>query len=434
MHCTFCGYEVPENARFCLSCGKEVLQPGPSDTIFVTQETTGETDAPGIAAGESRPDKRPFSKIERRILLIVGIITGLAVLSLVMTWGILSVQKQLQDNRSDKSGTESPDPDDSTTLTQATTASESAAQSESTTGAAETTLSAQEINAAILDDYYTGTLIPLYGEADMSPFSLECAWYAGFMDLQEYTPENRKGIVSRHKEDLNGDGVDELMVVICGTFGSPIQHFTETDGGYTYWTHYDGIEIKIYRVVGGTVQEMISDNQTMVFDDVFMYPSQAAMQICILESGGNKYIYVMRYNSYINEGSTDIFMHNFYEVNETGIHCWSITKTYNGKIHDELVHTSGFSGGELIFSIWDGDVLEDYYGAIRAQLEPFGLDCSWMDSYYDEIMVDDTIYNITYSDGLNQSKTPLSDLIDNIRVITIVDGVYDDYVQTFDIS
>lgn len=434
MHCAFCGYEVPENARFCLSCGKEILRPDPVDTIFVTQETPVEMAVPEIAEVESRPDDRLFSKKERRILLIVGIIAGLSVLVLFMTWGILSIQKQLQDNRDNKSGNASLDPNDNATVSQATTATESEASSESTTVVTETTLSAQEINAAILDDYYAGTLVPLYGEADMSPFSLECEWYAGFMDLQEFTPENRKGIVASRKEDLNGDGAQELMVVISETFGSPIEHFTETDGGYTYWTHYDGIEIKIFCVVGGTVQEMISDNKEMIYDDVFMYPSDAAMQICILENGGNKYIYVMRYNSYINEGSTDIFIHDFYEVTDTGIHCWSSTKTYDGKIYDELDLESGFSGGEMIFSIWDGDVLEDYYEAIRAQLEPFGLDCSWMDSYYNEIAAYDIVGDYTSSTGENQSKTPLSDLIDNIRVITIVDGVYNDYVQTYDIN
>jgi hypothetical protein len=432
MHCAFCGSEVPDNARFCLSCGKEIMRPGSSDTIFVTQEATEETKAPEIDAGESRPDDRLFSRGERRILVIVGIIAGLAVLALLMTWGILSIRKQLQQNRSDKANETIEDT--TATQTQVTTASEAVASSESTTIATESTLSAQEINAAVLDDYYTGTLIPMYGEADVSPFDLECGWYAGFMDLLEFMPEDRKGIVNRLKEDLDGDGIDELMVVISGTFGSPIEHYTETDGGYTYWTHYDGIEIKIFRVVGGTVQEMISDNKEMVYDDLFMYPSQAAIQICILENGGNKYIYVMRYNSYINEGSTDIFNHDFYAVEETGIRCLSSTKTYNGKIYDELELSSGFSGGELIFSIWDGDILEDYYGALRARLEPFGLDCSWMDAYYDEIIADDTISEFTYSDGLNQSGTPLEDLIDNIRVITIVDGVYNDYVQTYDIS
>lgn len=432
MHCAFCGYEVPENARFCISCGKEILRPFPEETIFVTPEVTHETEDVVKVAAESKPEDKLFSKSERRILVVVGIVVGLAVIALLMTWGFMSLQKQLSKNRSDKAEGETTDA--AATQTVATTSTESEAPGETTTVATETTLSAQELNTAILDAYYSDTLIPLYGEADLSSFELECAWYAGFMDLQEFMPENRKGIVNSHKEDLNGDGIEELMVVISGTFGDPIVHYTEDEGEYTYETHYDGIEIKVFRVVGGTVEEMISDNKAMVYDDIFMYPSQAAMQVCILNSGGNKYIYVLRYNSYINEGSTDIFYHEFYEVTDTGIHCWSSTKTFDGKIYDELDQETGFSGGELLFDIWDGDVLTDYYGAIRARLEPFGLDCSFMDDYYAEIIADDTIMEFTYSEGLNQSKTPLSDLIDNIRVITMVDGVYNNYVQTYDIS
>jgi hypothetical protein len=427
MHCAFCGYEVPENARFCVSCGKDILRPVPLDTIFVTQETTGKTDAPVTDTGESRPDHRLFSKPKRRILVIAGMIAGLAVLSLVMTWGILSVQKQLQDNRSNNA---SLDPDDSATLTQVTTASVSATQSE--TMATETTLSAQEINAAILDDYYTGTLVPLYGEADLSPFHLVCERDGGAVDLQEFMPENRKGIVESIKEDLNGDGVEELMVVISRTFAEPLI-YTQSNIDHIVEFHYDGIEIKLFQVVGGTVQEMISDNRAMIFDDVFMNPSDTAMQICILENGGEKYIYIMMYFLHSNDSGTDIFRHEFYDVTETGIHCVSGTRTYDGKIYDVLDLSSGSPFGELIFSIWGTDLLEDYYGAIRARLEPFGLDCSWMDSYYDQIMSASTIDDSTYSHGLNQSKTPLSDLIDNIRVIVMVDGVNDGDIQTFDI-
>jgi hypothetical protein len=96
--------------------------------------------------------------------------------------------------------------------------------------------------------------------------------------------------------------------------------------------------------------------------------------------------------------------------------------------------SSAETGGELVFSIWDGNALEDYYGAIRARLEPFGLDCSWMDSYYNEIAAYDIMDDYTSSTGENQSGTPLSDMIGNIKVITIVRGVNDDDTQTYDIS
>jgi len=433
MQCTFCGYEVPDNSRFCLSCGKEIILPNSSDTIFVTPDSTGKTEDPVMESIEDQAEYRLFSKGQSRLLIIVGIITALALVLVLITWGIVSFKNQLSQKRAAELMEEREATEVTSAQTQVTTVSESVIQSESTTVATESTLSAQEINAAILDDYYAGTLVPLYGEADLSPFSLVSEWNAGFADLREFMPENRKGILNSIKVDLDGDGVEELMVVIGRTFASP-ETKTDSYNNYTYEIHYDGIEIKVFKVVLGVVQEMLSDNKAMMYDDVFMYPCEAAMQICILEKGEEKYIYVMAYDMYIGEGGSDIFRHEFYEVTETGIHCASATKTYDGVIYDLLDLSSGDSWGTRIFSIWDGNVLEEYYGAIKARLEPFGLDCSWMDSYYNEIAAYDIIGDYTSSTGINQSGTPLSDLIGNIQVITIVSGVNDDYIQTYDIS
>jgi len=433
MQCAFCGYEMPDNSRYCLSCGKEVILPNSTDTIFVTPDTTGETNDFVMERREKYAEDQLFSIGQRRLLVIVGIITALALVLVVITWGIVSFRNQLAQKRAAELKEERAATEVTSAQTLVTTVSESVIPSESTTVATETTLSAQEINTTLLDDYLTGTLIPLYGQADLSPFSLISEWNAGFADLREFMPENRKGILNSIKEDLDGDGVEELMVVIGRTFATPETH-TDPYDNYTYEIHYDGVEIKVFQVISGAVQEMLSDNKAMVFDDVFMYPSEMAMQICILENGAEKYIYVMAYNMYIGEGGTDIFRHEFYEVTETGIHCASATKTYNGKIYDVIDPSSAETGGELVFSIWDGNALVEYYGAIRARLEPFGLDCSWMDSYYNEIAAYDIMDDYTSSTGENQSGTPLSDMIGNIKVITIVSGVNDDYTQTYDIS
>lgn len=433
MNCSFCGYEVPDNSRFCLNCGKEIILQNSSDTIFVTQEATVETDAPDINSNDSQSEDRLFSKGQRRLLVIVGIIVALALVIVGITWGIVSIKNQLAQNRANELEEERLIAEGTSVQTQVTTVSETVIQSESTTVATETTLSAQEINAYILDEYYAGTLVPLYGQADLSPVSLVCEWYGGASDLQEFMPEDRKGIVKSIKEDLNGDGIEELIVVISRTFADP-NIYTDSSIDHIVEFHHDGIEIKVFQVVGGTVQEMISDNRAMILDDLFMHPSDTAIQICILESAGEKCIYVMRYTTYINESGTDIFWHEFYDVTATGIHCVSGTRTQDGIIYDELDLSSGDAWGTSIFSIWGTDLLENYFNAIKARLEPFGLDCSWMDSYYNEISSASTISNYTYSEGLNQSKTPLSDLIGNIRVITFINGTNENDVQTYSIS
>lgn len=434
MHCVFCGFEVPDHSRFCLNCGKEVNLPDSADTIFVTPETSNEAPERRPDGDEDRGEESLFTKGQQRLLIIVGIVAALALVSVGITWGIVSAKKQLAQKRADELREEMLITKATTIQTRITTVSETVSQSQSTTVATETTLSAQEINAAILDDYYAGTLVPLYGEANLSPVSLICEWYGGASDLQEFMPEDRKGIIKSIREDLNGDGAEELMVVISRTFDPPVV-YTESGNDHINEVHYDGIEIKVFQVVSGTVQEMISDNKAMIFNDRFMFPSNSVMQICILENGGEKYIYVLMHDSYINESGTDIFRHEFFDVTANGIHCASGTRTRDGIIYDELDLSAGDSWGTTIFSIWGTDLLENYYNAIKARLEPFGLDCSFMDSYYNEIQSGSTIYDYTYSDGLNQSKTPLSDLIGNIRVIALIDGTNDDNdVQTYSFS
>lgn len=429
MKCVFCGSEVPGNARFCLNCGKEILRTGSEETIFVSPDSSIENDARGK---HTEVPKEPlFSIKQQRILVVTGIIAAAALVMLGIIWGIVSIRNGLRDHKDGIKGRDFSAVSQTSLQTMGTTASVTTSQSE--TVPTETTLSPQEINSILLDDYLEDTLIPLYGQADLSPFTLTYQWYAGFSDLTQFMPEDRKGIVTSTKEDLNGDGMEEMLVVIARTFAPPETH-TDPHTSYTYETHFDGIEVKVFHVVSGVVQEMLSDNRAMVFDDVFMYPSKVAMQICILESGGIKYIYILAYTYHDQEGGTDIFNHEFYEVSETGIHCASTTRTRDGLIYDVLDSTSGDLWGTVIFNIWDGDFLENYYTAIRARLEPFGLDCSFMDSYYSEIAAYDMVDSITSSTGSNNTGIPLSDQIGNIRVITIVNGTNDDSTQTYDIS
>ena len=308
------------------------------------------------------------------------------------------------------------DPEDESTLSSATEP-------------AETTISQLEAETSTYNTFLADTLVPTYGLADFEVFRLNCEWWAGFMDLHEFMPEDRKGIVSARIEDLNGDGSAEMIVVISGTFADPVVNTSEYDD-YVYETHYDGIEIKIYHLVGGVVQELLCDNRSLVYDEVFMYPTDESFQVCVVGSGTDKYVYVYNFNLYCSEQSADLFYHDVYQITDTGIHCVKALTTTNGIIYDALDPTGGSMGTET-FNIWSGDLIGNYFTAIQSNLTPYGIDCSWMNSYYDIIVVDSE-FKQTTSKGKNLLFTPLSAMVPEIEVIAMAGGRFEHDPDTND--
>jgi hypothetical protein len=412
MHCIHCGSEIPDQSTFCVTCGGRINSPS-------SQETG--------ASAPSGSSKGLFTPKGKRIAVIAGISAASVILVGALIFGSVALFSSLQKDTpsSHNSSGDTPDPFDTGDgeTTDAVIPSET-----------EATLSQNEIDANTYGQYITDTLVPTYGLANLEMFRLNCQWWAGFMDLTEFMPEDRKGIVSAQIEDINGDGDVELIVVIARTFADPVLYTNGYDD-YTFEIHEDGVEIKVFHIVGGVVQEMFCDNREMVYPEVFTYTTDESLQICILENGAEKYIYVYNFNLYNSEQSTDLFRHDIYQVTDTGIHCLNSMTTTNGKVYDALDPTGGSMGTEL-FSIWSGDLIGDYYSAIQNNLSPYGLDCSWMDSYYDVIEVD-TDFNTTFSSGMNQSFTPLSAMISNIEVIAMAGGTFEyspdtgDPIQSF---
>ncbi len=406
MYCLHCGSEVPEKALFCMTCGGKI------EPLTAPEESV----APGSKSSHSLPAPKG-----RRIAIIVGIVAASVILLGALIFGGLSLFAWLQ-NIDLKTSNENT-PTSEMSVTDETGVSDSAAVSDTEVSETEVTvatLSQNEIDTATFTQYIADTLVPAYGTANLDMFLLDCSWWAGFMDLREFMPNDRKGIVSTHLEDLNGDGNLELLVVIAGTFATAEVHTNDYDD-YVYETHYDGVEIKVFTISGGTVQEMLCDNREMKYSDVFMYAQDESVQVSVLDNSGVKYIYVYKYSLPVSEQSSERFLHDIYQVTNTGIHCVKSMITINGIIYNGLDATSVFSNGTETFSIWSGDSIGDYYHTIRGNLTPYGLDCSFMDAYYDVIQVD-TEWNQTFSRGMNHSYTPLSALISNIQVIAMAGG------------
>lgn len=351
--------------------------------------------------------------------MIAGISVASIIIVAALIFGSVALYSSLQKDTASAQNSSGDTPDPFDTDEGETTGAVLPSETEATE-TAEATLSQNEIDANTYGQYITDTLAPTYGLANLDMFLLDCSWWAGFMDLHEFMPDDRKGIVSAQIEDMNGDGNVELIVVIAGTYGDPVIHTNDYDD-YVYETHYDGFSIKVFQIVGGVVEEMICDNKEMVYSDIFMYAQDESVQISVLENGSSKYIYVFKYSLPISEQSSERFQHDIYQVTETGVHCMDSVVTMNGIIYDGLDASSGYSNGTEVFSIWDGDAIADYYNTLTGQLTPYGLDCSWMDSYYDVIQVD-TDWETTFSRGINHAYTPLSAMVSNIRVVSMIGG------------
>lgn len=402
MHCIHCGSEVSDNAKFCLTCGKKISLPSSEESGANTPPVT---------------NKGLFTPKGKKIAIIAGISALSIILVGSLIFGSIVLFSSLNKDKSPRNNASAEASDTSATDVAETT--DAVASSET-----EATLSQDELDTNTYVQYITDTLTPRYGIANLEMFRLACEWGDESMDLQEFMPEDRKGIVSAITEDMNGDGSLELIVVIAGTFDDPV--IINNNDGSSYTLHYDGVEIKVFQIVNGAVQEMLCDNTALLYPTAFALSIHESIQVCILDNANGKYLYVYSYYNVNRLNGVDAFQHDIYQVTDTGVQCLESIATYSGVIVDAL-DTSGGSSGTETFSIWTGDVIGDYYTAIQNYLTPYGLDFSWLDNYYNDIQVStesETEGGVhdTYSHGRNELFTPLSAMISDIKVITMVGG------------
>lgn len=412
MYCLHCGKEIPDQSVFCIHCGERIQSEPPAE---IRKPPEPETTAKGGPANGPK------------IAIIAGISAASLILIGAVIWGILyfggflGVKKtpETETNNTTLITTAAKETDAFSSQTvEATTETEMTTETEAT-------LSPYEEGINTYSRYITDTLIPAYGLAEPGLSVLDSEWWSGEIYLTEFMGDDRKGIVSAHPEDLNGDGTPELLVVISGTFAPPETH-TNSNGGYTYQTHFDGIEFKVYTIADGTVKEMVCDNHPSIYSDVFMYSQGISLQVSILDNGDDRYIYVYKFNQSTKEYSHPRFMHDIYHVTDTGLTCLKSILVTNGSIFNRLGEESVFSNGTEIYSVLGGDNIGDFYNRIRENLTPYGLDCSWMDPYFNEIRVsvdeDMPEFSEVFSWGRNDSFTPLSALVSGVRVISTAGG------------
>ena len=422
MYCLHCGAEIADNSKFCVQCGGKI-EPAPAGEIGTTpvkeMDTTSEEKIKEVPDPVASTLNRPPNA--KKIAMIAGVTAASVIFLGALVWGVLYFSGFLRAPK--------PQATDDSVLTIVTSThpepTQSVTEPSGTTAGTDEPLSPYEEGINTYNRYITDTLMPAYGLADPGLSILDSEWWSGEIYLTEFIGDDRKGLISAHPEDLNGDGTPELLVVISGTFAPPETN-TNAGGEYVYQTHYDGIVIKVFTISDGTVQEMVCDNHPSIYSDVFMYSQGVSLQVSILEDGEDRYLYVYKFNQRTTEYSKPRFMHDIYQVTDTGLTCLKSILVTNGSIFNRLGEDSVFSNGTEIFSVLGGDNIDDFYGRIRENLTPYGLDCSWMDPYFNEIRVsvdeDMPEFSEVFSWGQDQSFTPLSALVSGVRVISIAGG------------
>lgn len=206
MFCKYCGKEIKDNAKFCVYCGKEVKSGGSAGLDSGQQEK-----APGEKNGNSA--REPEKSRSNVVWYIIPIIVILAVIAAVLYFVMIKprTESRRQDDKisSDREGEEAKIGETGEEIDE-----ENSGASEEAPAVEEIEVTPEQIRASL--ETALSDLETQYGYADLSPrnemFDFE-GDYSSRLDGWNVWA-NLYGIVKAEICDLDGDGQEELFVIL----------------------------------------------------------------------------------------------------------------------------------------------------------------------------------------------------------------------------
>lgn len=177
----------------------------------------------------------------------------------------------------------------------------------------------------LYDEYIKNTLVPSYGEAKSGSVSMHWAVSApgmigsGIADAEK--PEEAFGIIYSSREDLDNDGIPELIVARMASENADAALYTE----FLY--------IHVYKIVGDKVIELTQPERQMRYGTMQMTYS-GNLNVFVKEENGRKYLCVLNcMRSYMTQFNYRMYM-DVFEIENTDILCRKSVTLGNTAIYD----------------------------------------------------------------------------------------------------
>lgn len=402
---------MKDSASFCIKCGKENKKP--SDAVGgLSKSSAGQSET---AVGHPKPlIVRARTPIRKIIMvgvpvLLVLLIIGMATVFAFHIWD----EKDKESMGAAQLETTEETVDSETVQTEAQVEESAVMTTEDT--AAVTVSKTPDEEKAIYISYIMNTLIPEYGLANMNPFSLTVSWEVITVNVLSEMPQENKGILSCATEDINNDGSLELLVTAA------VSNYSEDQS----WKS-QGVEIHVFSLKDNLVQELPLSGTANDLPDELTHCCEEMYQVSIVNKENKKYIFISGYNNWPGEGLWyDDFSYSFYEVTDKGVNCLDSISVYNGAIYDLLKESdSGTSKYLQVYDAWTDTSNENYFSQIKGYFDKYGVDSSWLESYYDNLVFNSDDYgNTTSSTQMDNLYKPISEMAQDVSTITTITGI-----------
>lgn len=277
-----------------------------------------------------------------------------------------------------------------------------------------TTLTTQKLRERYLN-YLKEEIIPEYGLARLEVISLKCRWNENTIDLEEYFPEDRKGILSAAFQDLDLDGIEEFIVICADTF----QILTGMDH-----YDYDGIQFFVFTFENNEIIPVKIPSYLSEYPDMLSYACDSVFEVFFKESNGNSYLVVYKKGRELLEESVSSLKIILLQKKKDQIECIKYLEIKDGYV----IERKEISGQEEVDIILHYDyrneesmpdyreeedlVTGDYesiYEVLYKQMEEYNLNVSVFQQYLSEVYYDEE-KDLADFDESNMENTPYPSL------------------------
>lgn len=319
MYCKKCGKELKESDSFCPYCGAEIKKK-PESAPEIESDAASEDEA-GISTGR---------RTKRLLLCICAF-----VLVAVAAGGGLMLYKNMRKKPEEK------------------------------TAKKEETLT--EEKALELYEDFSKQLEEEYGVCEDGDIARELAIQTAFpngpvksMHFQKPLEKGEKGVFGKWIEDMNGDGIPEMIVAVVADSGEYVQRENGEDAPENAW-----IELYAYRI-GGDMVIPLEQEEDMVYQ-VLSESYQGMWCGYIAEKEGEKSLVIL---SMFQNGVQDLsldYRTSVFQVRDKEFECVYSTKNAGAELKDLRYVLPEEQGGEL----W-GVARDNWYTGANLLAEELG--------------------------------------------------------------